>query len=132
MFHAISAAWARLARRITARQALPFEYATWYGWQTRRLSRSRWQFRDPRFGQLATERTTSVRAPHTWAQAAITRRIHALGMHPATEITRCPSCGGTGEEYYQARDGEFVLAACNTCGTGRVGSKGPGVLGGPR
>jgi hypothetical protein len=41
---------------------------------------------------------------------------------------RCPFCKGAGEHYYQALDGEFVLAACNTCGNGLVGNKGTGVI----
>ena len=57
MFHVISAAWARLARRITDRQALPFEYAAWHGWEVRHISRGTYRFRDPRFGQLAAART---------------------------------------------------------------------------
>jgi hypothetical protein len=44
-----------------------------------------------------------------------------------TSTQQCPRCRGTGEQYYQARDGEYVLAACDLCGNGRVGSKGPGV-----
>ncbi len=53
MFHVISAAWARLARRIADRQALPFEYAAWHGWEVRQVNRGTYRFRDPRFGQLA-------------------------------------------------------------------------------
>src|SRR5438034_3450369 len=49
VFHAISAALARLARPITARQAAPFEYAVWHGWEARRVCRGTWEFRDPRF-----------------------------------------------------------------------------------
>ena len=30
---------ARLARRIADRQALPFEYAAWHGWETRHIGR---------------------------------------------------------------------------------------------
>ena len=37
MFHVISAAWARLARRIADRQAVPFEYAAWHGWEVRQV-----------------------------------------------------------------------------------------------
>ena len=39
MFHVISAAWARLARRMSDRQALPFEYAAWHGWEVRQINR---------------------------------------------------------------------------------------------
>ena len=39
MFHGISAALTRLVRRIADRQTLPFEYAAWHGWETRRISR---------------------------------------------------------------------------------------------
>jgi hypothetical protein len=76
MFHAINARLARLARRITARQALPFEYATWHGWDTRNLGRGTWEFRDPRFAQLA--HGAPAPAPRTWAQEAITGRIRSL------------------------------------------------------
>jgi hypothetical protein len=74
MFHAINARLARLARRTRSRLAIPFEYATWYGWQTRRVRPGTWQFRDPRFGQLSPVRTTSTGSPpgsRTWAQDAI-------------------------------------------------------------
>lgn len=99
MFHAISAAWARLARWITALRTVPVE---------------------PRFGHLGTDRS--------WSQAAIADRIGALGTPVPRAPVRCPSCPGTGEDYYQALDGEFVLAACGTCGNGRVGSTGTGVI----
>jgi hypothetical protein len=78
MFHAISAAWGRLARRIRSRLARDHELAAWYGWQGRRVGPGRWEFRDPRFGQLAAARTAPALA-HTWAQTAIAGRIHALG-----------------------------------------------------
>jgi len=44
----------------------------------------------------------------------------------STVTGQCPRCNGNGEEYYQARDGEYVLAACDMCGNGQVGSKGTG------
>jgi hypothetical protein len=80
MFHVISAALARLARRIADRQALPFEYAAWHGWETRHIRRGTYQFRDPRFGQLAAAHTATADPPvaRTWAQAATAARIRAL------------------------------------------------------
>jgi len=132
MFHAISAAWGRLARPIRSRLARDRELATWYGWQSRRLGYGRWEFRDPRFGHLAAAATALAPTPRTWAQAAIADRIDTLGIGALATAGRCPSCRGTGEQYYQARDGAFVLAACDICGNGRVGSKGTGVLGGLR
>jgi hypothetical protein len=79
MFHVISAAWARLARRITDRQALPFEYAAWHGWEVRQVKRGTYRFRDPRFGQLAAARTApAVPVTRSWAQAATAARIRAL------------------------------------------------------
>ena len=89
MFHAISAALGRLVRRISDRQALCFDYAAWHGWETRRIGRGTYQFRDPRFGQLAAARTAQAASGRTWAQAAIAERIRALG-----EAT--PSQNGTG------------------------------------
>jgi hypothetical protein len=79
MFHVISAALARLARRMSDRQALPFEYAAWHGWEVRQTKRGTYRFRDPRFGQLAAARTAPA-APvtRTWAQAATAARIRAL------------------------------------------------------
>ena len=80
MFHVISAAWARLARRIADRQALPFEYAAWHGWEVRQIRRGTHAFRDLRFGQLAAARTALAHPPVTrsWAQAATVARIRAL------------------------------------------------------
>jgi hypothetical protein len=75
MFHAISACLGRLARRTRSRLATPFDYATWYGWQTKHIRAGTWQFRDPRFGKPAT--TAPVRS---WSQVAIARRIRALGL----------------------------------------------------
>jgi hypothetical protein len=79
VFHVISAALARLARRIAARQALPFEYAAWHGWEVRQINRGIYRFRDPRFGQLAAAHTAPA-APvtRTWAQAATAARIRVL------------------------------------------------------
>jgi hypothetical protein len=87
MFHVISAGLDRLARRINARLAIPFEYAAWHGWEVTRLSRGTWQFRDPRFGQLAAVRAASTLVPEdsrSWAQDAMAERIRALGSpdHP--------------------------------------------------
>jgi hypothetical protein len=80
MFHVISAAWARLARRIADRQALPFEYAAWHGWEVHQNKRGTYRVRDPRFGQLAAARTAPADPPvaRTWAQAATAARIRAL------------------------------------------------------
>jgi hypothetical protein len=79
MFHVISAAWARLGRRMSDRQALPFEYAAWHGWEVRQVNRRTYAFRNPRFGRLAAARTAPA-APvtRTWAQAATTARIRVL------------------------------------------------------
>jgi hypothetical protein len=79
MFHGISAALTRLVRRIADRQTLPFDYAAWHGWETRHISRGTYQFRDPRFGQLADARTAQARSRRSWAQAATAARIHTLG-----------------------------------------------------
>ena len=84
MFHAISARLARLARRIASRLAIPFEYATWHGWQTREIRPGTWRFRDPRFDQPTAARATptgSTPASRTWAQDAIAARIRTLGLH---------------------------------------------------
>ena len=79
MFHVISAALARLARRMSDRQALPFEYAAWHGWEVRQVNHGTYAFRDPRFGQLAAARTAPARpVARTWAQAATAARIRAL------------------------------------------------------
>jgi hypothetical protein len=115
MFHAISARLARLARRPRSRLAIPFEYAAWHGWQTRKVRPGTWAFRDPRFthrqidhahlstgcewcddkiaGWLddaradAAIRTADTR---TWARDAITRRIAALRLpaHPRSTTGR--------------------------------------------
>ena len=69
MFHVISAAWARLARRIADRQAVPFEYAAWHGWEVRHVGRGTYRFRDPRFGQLAAARTAPADAGGTYLGA---------------------------------------------------------------
>jgi hypothetical protein len=74
MFHAINAHLARLARRTQSRLAIPFEYATWHGWQTQQTAPGTWQFRDPRFAQPSPVRTTLAGSPpasRTWAQDAI-------------------------------------------------------------
>ena len=80
MFHASSARLARLARRIGSRLARDHELATWYGWEARRVGWGTWQYRDPRFGQLAAARTApAITSSRTWAQAALAGRISALG-----------------------------------------------------
>ena len=55
------------------------ELAAWYGWHTRRLGYGRWEFRDPRFTPFAITRPAPALAPRSWAQAALARRIRALG-----------------------------------------------------
>jgi hypothetical protein len=77
MFHAISAAWARLARRITARLARDRELAVWYGWQAHRLGYGWWEFSDPRFAQLTAAHAAPAPASRSWAQAVLARRIRA-------------------------------------------------------
>jgi hypothetical protein len=79
MFHAISAAWGRLARRTRSRLARDRELAAWYGWHIRRLGYGTWEFRDPRFTQRAAASAAPAPASRTWAQAALARRIRALG-----------------------------------------------------
>lgn len=82
MFHAISAGRARLARRINARLAIPFEYAAWHGWQVTQVSGRTHRFRDPRFVQLAAVRVGSVLTAEnarTWAQDTVAGRIRVLG-----------------------------------------------------
>jgi hypothetical protein len=54
MFHAINARLARLARRTQARLAHDRELATWYGWQIQKVGLGKYQYRDPRFDQLAS------------------------------------------------------------------------------
>ena len=75
----------RLARRIADRQKLPFEYATWHGWETLRIRRGTWQFRDPRFSQPRATPTAPPVSGRTWAQAATAERIRALGPVPAPQ-----------------------------------------------
>ena len=87
----------RLARVISDRQAVPFEYAAWHGWETRHIARGTWAFRDPRFGQLTAARTALVPASpgtRTWAQAAISGRIRGLGTPGPAAGTRGRSGGG--------------------------------------
>lgn len=79
MFHAINARLARLARWTRSRLARDHELATWHGWEARRTGCGTWQFRDPRFGQLAAARTPAATVSRTWAQEAITGRIRGLG-----------------------------------------------------
>jgi hypothetical protein len=79
MFHASSARLARLARRISSRLARDHELAAWHGWEARRTGWGTWQFRDPRFAALAAMRTAPAAVSRTWAQAAISGRITALG-----------------------------------------------------
>src|SRR5579859_4622016 len=80
MFHASSARLTRLARRTRSRLARDHELAAWHGWEARRTGWGRWEYRDPRFNQLATARTAPVTASRTWAQAATADRIRALGI----------------------------------------------------
>jgi hypothetical protein len=79
MFHAINARLARPVRRFRSRLARDQELAVWHGWQARRTGWGTWEFRDPRFGPLATTRTAPASASRTWAQAAIAGRIAAHG-----------------------------------------------------
>ncbi len=53
MFHAINALLARLARRIQARLARNRELAISYRWQVRKIRFGTYEYRDPRFDQLA-------------------------------------------------------------------------------
>jgi hypothetical protein len=82
MFHAISAGRDRLARRIDARLAIPFEYAAWHGWQVTHVTDRIHRFRDPRFAQLAAVRAGSALTPQdsrTWTQDTLAGRIRVLG-----------------------------------------------------
>jgi hypothetical protein len=85
MFHAIKGRLARLAQRINDRRALPFKYAAWHGWEVQQTGRGTYRFRDPRFTQLATTRTTPPAGSRTWAQAALASRIRALGADPVRD-----------------------------------------------
>jgi hypothetical protein len=87
MFHASSARLARLARRISARLARDHELATWHGWEARRTGWGRWEYRDPRFRQLAAIRTAPATASRTWAQAATADRIRTLGATPRGPVS---------------------------------------------
>jgi hypothetical protein len=87
MFHAINARLACLARRFRSRLARDLELAAWHGWEARRTGWGWWEYRDPRFRQLAAVRTAPATTPRTWAQAATANRIRALGPaghHPAS------------------------------------------------
>jgi hypothetical protein len=79
MFHAIKGHLARLARSISDRRALCFEYAAWHGWQVQHTGRGTYRFRDPRFTHLAAARTAQPASGPTWAQAATAARIRTLG-----------------------------------------------------
>lgn len=81
LHYAAPATWALSSR--TA--AIPGEYATWYGWETRTIGPGTAEFRDPRFRHLAAIRAARAATPTapSWAQEAITGRIRALGTGPA-------------------------------------------------
>jgi hypothetical protein len=116
VFHVISvicATLARLARRIDAiRDGSLSEAASWYGWTAVRVSRGTWEYRDPRFTDLAMDRQglrsgcehcddknrvaienralEGIASPlvPSWAQTAIAGRIQQLGTVPVW--TRVP------------------------------------------
>ena len=92
MFHAIKGRLARLVAMINDRQAVPFEYAAWHGWEVQRTGRGTYRFRDPRFTHLAATRTGQPACGRTWAQAAVAARIATLG----TDTTEERSTSGRG------------------------------------
>jgi hypothetical protein len=53
MFHAINARLARLVRRIKAGLGPDRELATRNGWQVKKVRFGKYEYRDPRFDQLA-------------------------------------------------------------------------------
>jgi hypothetical protein len=67
MFHAINARLARLARRTLARLGPDRELATRYGWQIQKVGFGKYQYRDPRFNQLAS-RPAAVLAEDEFAR----------------------------------------------------------------
>jgi hypothetical protein len=115
VFHVISAALTRLARRIEPiRDGRISEAASWHGWTAVQVSRSTWEYRDPRFTDLAMDRQhlrtgcehcddktrvaidnraaegiTSPLVP-SWTQAAIAGRIQQLGTVPVWTRTGQP------------------------------------------
>jgi hypothetical protein len=116
VFHVISAALARLARRIDAiRDGRICEAASWYGWTAVQVSRTTWEYRDPRFTALRMDRlglrtgcdhcdekietvidnrvAECIAAPigGSWSRAAIADRIGRLGDVPVW--TRDPGTG---------------------------------------
>jgi hypothetical protein len=115
VFHVISAALDRLARRIEPiRNGRISEAASWYGWTAVQVSRSTWEYRDPRFTDLAMDRQglrtgcdhcdekietvidnrvlEGIAAPiGSWSKAAIADRIDRLGAVPVW--TRDPGTG---------------------------------------
>jgi hypothetical protein len=85
MFHVISGRRSRLARNLAAlRNGQISEYATWHGWETTKVARSTWCYRDPRFTQLAALRAAETQETsnpgRTWAQAAIAGQITRLNV----------------------------------------------------
>jgi hypothetical protein len=116
VFHVISAALDRLARRIEPIcDGRINEAASWHGWTAVQVSRSTWEYRDPRFTDLAMDRQglhtgcehcddktrvaidnralegiASQMVP-SWTQTAITDRIGRLGAVPVW--TRDPGTG---------------------------------------
>jgi hypothetical protein len=107
VFHVISAALGRLARRIDAiRDGRISEAASRYGWTAVQVSRGTWEYRDPRFTDLAMDRQQlrtgcehcddktrvaienraleGIASPlvPSWAQTTIAGRIQQLGTVP--------------------------------------------------
>ena len=129
MFHVISAGLARLARRIEPiRDGRINEAASWHGWTAVQVSRSTWEYRDPRFTDLAMDRQglrtgcehcddktrtaidnralEGIASPlvPSWTQAAITDRISRLGRIPIWTSTGQPGVfTATGESIAQVR-----------------------------
>jgi len=82
----------------------------------------------PRDGARATLDSPGVlRCPRPAGNTARNTKGAAMKTK-ATRTTTCPGCQGSGTEWYQARDGEYVQAACSQCGNGQVNSKGSGTV----
>jgi len=107
VFHVISAALDRLARRIEPiRNGRINEAAARHGWTAVQVSRGTWEYRDPRFTELAMDRlglrtgckhcddktrvaidnraADGIASPlvPSWTQTAIAGRIQQLGTVP--------------------------------------------------
>ena len=137
MFHVISARLARLARRLDAiRNGRLNEAASWHGWTAVQVSRGTWEYRDPRFTDLAMDRqglhsgcehcddktrvaidnraADGIASPlvPSWTQTAITDRIHRLG--------RIPIWTRSGQPGVFTATGQTLACVQGRAGTGRL------------